>query len=109
MARKPWFVVMRPEQANQPGSNWVRVGASSRGKVSAMPVAWEGWATIIGFIVLLVVVPLLIWVNGVAGGRLDLVEGIVLTIVALALLIGGFAWLIRTRSTTLPPSGYPPT
>ena len=106
--RKPWFMVMRPEQANQPGSNWVRIGAASRGKVSATPVACEGWANLFGFIALLVVPPLLIWVTGFAGGRLTLVAAAVLSIVALAIIVAGFVWILRTRSATLQPSGYPP-
>ena len=28
--QKPWFLVMRPEDANRAGSQWLRVGATSR-------------------------------------------------------------------------------
>jgi hypothetical protein len=108
--RKPWFMVLRPEQANQPGSRWVRIGAASQGKISATPVSWEGWVALLGCILLLVLALLLTWVSGFAGGRLTLLAAVIVSIVAIAVLVGGLVWIVRTRSTTLPaaPSGYPP-
>jgi hypothetical protein len=103
MERKPWFLVMTAANANQPGSGWMRAGAASRGKVVARPIAPEGWLTLLGFIVLLIVVPLLIWLGGVAGGTISLVEGLVATILAVAVIVAGLVWIIRTRSTRLPP------
>jgi hypothetical protein len=104
--QRPWFLVKTPADANRPGSGWVRIGAASRGKVVAQPVTWEGWLVVIGFIALLVAVPLLIWLGGLAGGHFSLAEAVVVTMLAVAILVAGFVWIIRSRSTRLP---YPPT
>jgi hypothetical protein len=66
--RKPWFLVMRPEDDNRPDSQWVRSGAASRGKVVALPIVKEGWIALAVFIVALVVVPLMIWLWLCLGG-----------------------------------------
>jgi hypothetical protein len=102
MERKPWFLVMTAANANQPGSGWMRAGAASRGKVVARPIAPEGWLTLLGFIVLLIAAPLL-WLGGLLTGYISLVEAIVMTILSLAVIVGGLVWIIRTRSTRLPP------
>jgi hypothetical protein len=100
--RKPWFLVMTAANANQPDSGWTRVGAASRGKIVARPIAPEGWLTLLGFIALLIAAPLLIWLGGLLGGYVSLVEAIVATLLAIAVLVAGFVWIIRARSTRLP-------
>jgi hypothetical protein len=100
--RKPWFLVMTTADANRPGSDWLRVGASSRRKVVARPIATEGWLVLLGFIALLAGAPLVIWLGGFAGGRFGLVSAIVMTILAVAVIVAGLIWVIRARSTRLP-------
>jgi hypothetical protein len=102
MARKPWFLVMTAANANQPASGWTRVGAASRGKIVARPIAPQGWLTLLGFIVLVIVAPL-IWLGGLLRGYISVAEAIVMTIVSLAVIVGGLVWIIRARSTRLPP------
>lgn len=96
---KPWFRIMRPEQANTPDSQWVRHGAASRGKVVVLPIAWEGWAALIGFVVLLVVAGLGIWLGGYLPGGLSVMAAIVLTFLVEAAIVVGFILLMRARST----------
>ena len=102
--RKPWFLVMTPEDANRPGSQWVRLGATSRGKVVARPIAPEGWYTLVAFVVVLTAAPLIIWLAGFLSGALSLVAAILATIVAVAAIVLGFVLLIRARTTRLPPA-----
>lgn len=55
---RPWFLVMVPANANRPDSQWLRLGAASRGKVVALPIAWEGWVALMVFVALIVALPL---------------------------------------------------
>ena len=102
--RKPWFLVMTPEDANRPGSQWVRHGAASRGKVVARPIAPEGWLVTRGFVALLVGAMLLIWTRGVASGSLSVPIAVLATLLVGGALIGGFVWIVSARCTRLPPA-----
>ena len=102
--RKPWFLVMRPEDANRQGSEWVRVGAASRGKVVARPIAPEGWYALIAFIILLWAPPLIIWLAGFLSGALSLVAAIIATVIVVAVVVIGFVGIVRVRTTRLPPA-----
>ena len=102
--RKPWFLLMTPADANRPDSQWVRQGAASRGKIVATPIAPEGWLVLLGFIGLLVAVPLLIWLRGHASGALSLAGAIIATLVSIGVIVGGVVWIVRARATRLPPA-----
>lgn len=99
--RKPWFLVMTPADTNRPDSKWVRLGAASRGKVTALPIAPEGWIALIGFVALLVGAAIVIW-SAFASGRLSVVAALALTIVAETAVIALFVILVRARRTRLP-------
>ena len=101
--RKPWFLVMTPEDANRAGSEWVRIGAASRGKVVARPIAREGWLVLMAFAVVLTIAPLTIWLALFLTGVLSLIGAIVCTIVAVAAIVTGFVLLVQSRMTRLPP------
>src|SRR5690349_5151586 len=103
MARKPWFLLMTPADANRPDSGWTRAGAYSRGKLAARPIAPEGWLATLAFVVLISVAPLPVWLVGLGRGHISLVEAITLTVVIVAAIVGGFVWLVKSRSTRLPP------
>ncbi len=100
---KPWFLVMTPEDANRPESQWARQGAVSFGKVVARPVAPEGWLALAGFIVVLVVATLAIWLWGFRSGTYSLAFAIMATVLVALLLVIGFIRLVRARMTQLPP------
>jgi hypothetical protein len=102
--RKPWFLLMTPADANRPDSQWTRQGAASRGKIVATPIAPEGWLVLLGFIALLVVVLLLIWLRGYASGALSTVSAIVTSLVSIGVIVAGFVWIVRARATRLPPA-----
>ena len=102
--RKPWFLVMTPEDANRAGSQWIRQGAVSRGKVVARPIAPEGWYALAGFIALLIAVPLAIWLWGFLSGVYSLTFAIIATVLAIAAIVIGFVRLVSSRTTRLPPS-----
>ena len=106
--KKPWFLVMRPEDANRPGSQWVRVGGASRGKVVALPIAPAGWLVLLGFVILLPLGNLAIWLGLVSKGSISVTEGIVLTVLVTAALVAGLVMVIRSRMTRLPPDAQPP-
>ena len=101
---KPWFLVMTPGDANQPGSNWKREGAASRGKISARPIAPEGWVALAIFITAWTAGPLLIWLWGYLGGSFSLLSAIFWTVVFELAAIGAFVMLVLSRSTRLPPA-----
>lgn len=101
--RKPWFLVMTPEDANRAGSEWVRLGAASRGKVVARPIAREGWLVLLAFAAVLTLAPLAIWLALFLTGVLSLIGAIVWTIVAVAGIVTGFVLLVQSRMTRLPP------
>jgi hypothetical protein len=107
MTRKPWFLLMTPADANHPDSRWTHAGAVSRGKLAARPIAAEGWLATLGFVVLIAVAPLPIWLAGLGQGYVSLVEAITLTVIVVAAIVAGFVWLVRSRSTRLPHQ--PPT
>jgi hypothetical protein len=94
---KPWFRVMTPAEANRPGSQWVRRGAASRGKLVAMPIAWEGWLAILVFIVVLATTMLVIWLWAFPA-RLPLMLAILATLAVGAIVVGGFVHVVRTRA-----------
>jgi hypothetical protein len=102
--KKPWFLVMRSEDANRPGSQWVRAGAASRGKVVARPIAPAGWLVLFGFVFVLPLSIVAIWVGlFVLGGLVTPIEAIVLTVLVIAALVTGLVMVIRSRMTRLPP------
>ena len=98
---RPWFLIMTPEDANQPGSAWKREGAASRGKISGRPIAPEGWAALGIFIVIWTLVPMLIWVGGFVSGGLSLAAAIIATVVFELAIIGAFILLVWAKSTRL--------
>lgn len=102
--RKPWFLVMTPADANRPDSPRIRYGAVSRGKVVATPIAPEGWLVLLAFVALVVGTVLLIWGRGVTGGSLSIAAGVVATLIAIGVLVGGLVWVIRAGATRLPPA-----
>lgn len=98
---KPWFLVMTAADANQPGSEWKRVGAASYGKVSVRPVAPEGWLVLAIFIVIWMMGPLLIWGVGFGLGNLAAVPAVIATVVFEVAAVGGFVLLVWAKSTRL--------
>jgi len=102
--QKPWFLVMTTADANWPKSQWVRRGAASRGKVTALPIAPEGWIALFLFVALFAGAGFVIW-SAFASGGLSMVGAFLLTIVVEAVIIVGFILLVRARMTRLPPGG----
>ena len=103
--RKPWFLVMTPEDANRAGSEWVRIGAASRDKVVARPIAREGWLVLVAFAAVQTLAPLVIWLALFLTGVLSLIGAIAWTTVAVAAIVTGFVLLVQSRMTRLPPGG----
>jgi hypothetical protein len=101
--RKPWFLVMTSDDANRAGSQWLRHGAASRGKIVVRPIAPEGWTALLGFVALLIAAPLYLWTGLFSAGRLSAAGPIIVTVIAIAVLVAGLIWLIRTRMTRPPP------
>jgi hypothetical protein len=98
---KPWFLIMTPVNANQPGSEWKREGAVSRGKISVRPIATEGWLALAIFVSIWMMGPLLIWAVGFGLNNLDAVTAVIATIVFEVVVIGGFVLLVWAKSTRL--------
>ncbi|MBY0532730.1 MAG: hypothetical protein K2P86_12245 [Xanthobacteraceae bacterium] len=98
---KPWFLVMTPADANQPGSEWKREGTASQGKISVRPIANEGWAALAIFVSIWTMVPLLIWGVGFGLDNLALAPAIIATIVFEVVAIGSFVLLVWAKSTRL--------
>jgi hypothetical protein len=101
--RKAWFLVMSPQDANRPNSQWVRLAAASRAKIVAMPIAPQGWLVLAGFVLLLIAAGFAIWQWGFATGRLPLVAALLLTLIAVTALVLALIWIIRLRMRRLPP------
>lgn len=102
--RKPWFLAMKPEDANRQGSQRMRAGAASRGKVVARPIAPEGWIALLAFVAILVAAPLVILQWTISSGGLSLPGAVVLTLIVEAIAIAAFVLLVRARMTRPPPS-----
>jgi hypothetical protein len=98
---KPWFLVMTPANANQPGSEWKREGAASKGKISVRPIATEGWAALGIFVAIWTMGPLLIWAFVFVGESLSVVTAVIATIVFEIAVIGAFILLVWAKSTRL--------
>jgi hypothetical protein len=98
---KPWFLIMTPSDANQPGSEWKREGAASKGKISVRPIANEGWLALAIFVVFWMMGPFLIWGVGFGLGSLDAVTAVITTIVFEIVAIGSFVFLVWAKSTRL--------
>jgi hypothetical protein len=98
---KPWFLVMTPADANQPGSEWKRDGGASRGKISMRPIAPEGWAALGIFVAIWTMGPLLIWAFVFVGESLSIVTAVIATIVFEVAIVGGFILLVWAKSTRL--------
>ncbi len=103
--RKPWFLVMTPQDANKPAAQWVRQGAASRGKIVVRPIAQEGWYALAGFVALLIVAPLAIWLWGFGSGIYSLMFAVIATALVVLAIVIGFIRLVLARMTRLPPSG----
>jgi uncharacterized membrane protein len=103
--RKRWFLVMRPDDANQPGSAWFRVGAASRGKVVVRPIAPEGWLALLVAIAAFIVATAAIWGWGHRSGTFSLAFAIMATVLVAGIVVAGLVRLIAVRMTTLPPEG----
>lgn len=98
---KPWFLIMTPTDANQPGSEWKREGAASKGKISVRPIASEGWLALAVFVVIWMMVPLLIWSVGFGLGNLGAISAVIATIVFEIAAVGSFILLVWAKSTRL--------
>lgn len=96
---KPWFLLMTPSDANQPGSQWKREGAASKGKISLRPIAAEGWAALAIFVVIWTITPLLIWTAGFVAGNISLAAAIVATVAFEIAIISAFVLLVWAKST----------
>jgi hypothetical protein len=101
MAGNPWFLIMTPADANQPGSQWTRQGAASQGKFSVRPIATEGWLALGIFVSIWTFVPVLIWTVGFAAGNLSIETSIIATIASEIFAVGGFILLVWAKSTRL--------
>lgn len=99
--RRPWFLVMTPSDANQPGSYWVRAGAASRGKVVVRPITVEGWLSLLAFVVALVAAILAIWLWGFGPGTFSRAFAILATVLVVGIAITSFILLVNARMTTL--------
>jgi hypothetical protein len=100
---KAWFLVMTPEDANRPDTQWIRPGAVSFGKVVVRPIAPEGWGAMIAFGAVLVAATLAIWLWGFRSGTYSLAFAILATVLVVLVIAIGFARLVRARMTQLPP------
>jgi hypothetical protein len=98
---KPWFLIMTPADANQPGSEWKREGAASRGKISVRPIGAEGWAALGIFVSIWTMGPLLIWTFVFVGESLSITTAVIATIVFEVAIIGAFILLVWMKSTRL--------
>lgn len=97
----PWFLVMTPADANQPGSEWKRDGAASRGKISVRPIAPEGWAALGIFVAIWTMGPLVIWAFVFVGESLSVTAAVIATVVFEIAIIGTFILLVWAKSTRL--------
>ena len=102
MPGKPWFLVMTPRDANEPGSDRKRERAASRGKIVARPIAKEGWIALAIFVACWTAIPMIIWIWGYLGGRLSFLIAILATVVLELAAIGVFLLLVRMKSTRDP-------
>jgi hypothetical protein len=100
-ASNPWFLIMTPADANQPGSEWKRDGAASQGKLSVRPIATAGWLALAIFVSVWTFVPVLIWALGFGLGNLELMPAIIATVVFEIVAVGGFILLVWAKSTRL--------
>lgn len=99
--KNPWFLIVTPANANQPGSQWKRDGAASKGKLSIRPIATEGWLALACFVVVWTMVPLLIWTAGFIAGNLSLEAAILATAAFEIAAVGGFILLLWAKSRRL--------
>lgn len=104
---KPWFLVMTPRDANQPGADWKRGHAASRGRIVARPIAKQGWVALALFVACWTAIPMLIWIWGYVGGRLSFLIAILATLVLELVAIGVFLLLVRLKSTRRPLESRP--
>jgi hypothetical protein len=102
--RKAWFLVMTPADANRPGSQWVRVGAASHGKLVMRPISAEGWIALAAFVLLLIAGPLAIWTWWFPAGHLSVTTAIATTVLSVAAIVSALIALVRARMTRLPPT-----
>ena len=103
--RNRWFLVMKPGDANRPGSAWFRVGAASHGKIVVRPIAPQGWLALIVFLVVWLLASLAIWVWGFRSGEFSLGFAILATVLIAGIVIAAFIRLVVGHMTQLPPDG----
>ena len=98
---KPWFLLMTPADANQPGSEWKREGAASKGKISVRPIATEGWAALGIFVAIWTTGPLLIWAFVFISESLSIMTAVIATVAFEIAIVGGFILLVWAKSTRM--------
>ena len=103
--RNRWFLVMKPGDANKPGSAWFRVGAASRGKIVVRPIAPQGWLSLIAFLAVWLLALLAIWVWGYGSDGFSLEFAILATVLISGIVIAGLIRLVVGHMTELPPDG----
>jgi len=103
--RKPWFLVMTPDDANHPDALWVRRAAASHGKRSLLPIAPEGWIALVAFVLVLVGALAAIWIGAYRAGALSFLNAVVVSVMTMTVVVLGFIWLVRVKMTSLPPTG----
>src|SRR5262245_42399254 len=95
--QRPWFRIMTPADANQPGSQWVRKGAASYGKFVVLPITPEGWIAVLVIVALIAASQWAIWA-GVAAGAISLPWALVCGVLSAVTLVAALAAVIRARS-----------
>ena len=103
--RDRWFLVMRPGDANRPGSAWFRVGAA-RGKFSIRPIASQGWIALACFVAAWTLSSATIWGWGYGSGAFSAEFAIMATVLIALIVIAGFIRLVVGRMMELPPRDF---
>jgi hypothetical protein len=98
---KPWFLILSPADANQPGSEWKREGAASKGKISVRPIAAEGWAALGIFVSIWTMVPLVVVAFAFVRESISIMTAVIATIVFEIAMIGAFILLVWAKSTRM--------
>jgi hypothetical protein len=101
--RNRWFLVMKPGDANRPGSGWFRIGGASRGKLVVRPIALEGWLALAGFVAAWLLATIAVWVCGYGSGEFSLAFAMLATVLVAGIVIAGFIRLAVGRMTQLTP------
>lgn len=105
--RKVWFLVMTPEIAKRPDSQWARSGAASPDNYVFRPFSPEGWIALLAFGALAIGVLLGIWIGLVLPGHISVAMAIVFTVMFEAIVVGCFVLLVQLRMTPRPAGPEP--